>query len=293
MRQANNIEDVITIMDDIVAECEREGSRMGYFAALYRTVTLIVKQRCDEGFFEDNDRMRCLDTIFANRYFAAYYAYRDAQTPSQSWEVSFLASQKRRLIILQHLLLGMNAHISLDLGIAAAEVAEGDMSPSLERDFNRLNNILAGLIDTVQAQVASVSPLLKVGDWLAWRFDELVVSLGINEARDAAWSFANELAPLDANGRISIISTKDAQVAAMSTIIGSVAWYYMPIVWLVAISEPRNVRDVIESLSDESWMQTVHARVDAIVQQAQAQGIDITRRTGAFEQVKLQDEDAG
>src|SRR5689334_422946 len=98
-------------------------SRLGFFASLYRIVTIIVKERCDDGFFNDNTRMRKLDVIFANRYFQAYESHKSKSRPSESWQASFDASAQRELLILQHLLLGMNAHISLDLGIATAAVA--------------------------------------------------------------------------------------------------------------------------------------------------------------------------
>ena len=170
--QAKTIENATEIMDDIVQDSISKGERLGYFAALYRTVTYVVKERCDEGFFEDNDRMRRLDVIFANRYFAAYDAYyKQNDEPSKSWQVAFDHTKLKQLIILQHLLMGMNAHINLDLGIAAAEVADewGALDDSLLGDFNRLNNILAGLIDRVQEEIGNVSPLLKFLDKLVDR----------------------------------------------------------------------------------------------------------------------------
>jgi len=43
------------------------------------------------------------------------------QTPTESWVKAFDATEFWWLIVLQHLLMDMNAHINLDLGIAAAE----------------------------------------------------------------------------------------------------------------------------------------------------------------------------
>jgi hypothetical protein len=43
----------------------------------------------------------------------------------------------------------MNAHINLDLGIAAAQVAPGPALPALHTDFLCINAILASVVATV------------------------------------------------------------------------------------------------------------------------------------------------
>ena len=116
--RANTIEDAISIMDDIVYHSYYYRDRIGFFTSLYRATTIVVKEHCDRGdFFEDNDRLRWLDVIFANRYFEAYEAYKNKGTPTQAWHVAFDSAQRNDILILQHLLVGMNAHISLDLGV--------------------------------------------------------------------------------------------------------------------------------------------------------------------------------
>ena len=49
----------------------------------------------------------------------------------------------RRPIILQHLLLGMNAHINLDLGVCASELAEPGAIDAIRVDFDAVNDVLA------------------------------------------------------------------------------------------------------------------------------------------------------
>ena len=64
--------------------------------------------------------------IFANRYLKAYSDFQNNKVVSKSWEVAFKGTERFWPIVLQHLLAGMNAHINLDLGIAAAKVMEGE-----------------------------------------------------------------------------------------------------------------------------------------------------------------------
>ncbi|NIR65754.1 MAG: hypothetical protein GWN00_24945 [Aliifodinibius sp.] len=91
---------------------------MGYFAALYRKVTIRVKEE-----FEDPERMERLDVLFANRYLEAFEQYHTRKETTVSWKLAFDTCKRWRPIVLQHLLLGMNTHIRLDLGVAAAETA--------------------------------------------------------------------------------------------------------------------------------------------------------------------------
>ena len=75
-----------------------------------------------------------------------YHNYKTSQPISKSWKASFDV-QKQPITIIQHLLLGMNAHINLDLGQAAAKVAKPNRINDLENDFMEVNKVLAGLID--------------------------------------------------------------------------------------------------------------------------------------------------
>ena len=147
-------------LNTIVAETRTDGSSNGFFAAMYRTVTLRTRDATrDGGFFDDDRRMANLAVVFADRYLDAYRAYRDAGEPTETWRVTFdIGDQSTRRMIVQHLLLGMNAHINLDLGIAAAEVAPGDGLRSMYRDFLRINEVLFQMVDGLQDGLSGVSP---------------------------------------------------------------------------------------------------------------------------------------
>jgi hypothetical protein len=115
--EAKNIDQVIQQLDDIIDWSIKSNSRLGYFAALYRKVTLKVKAGISDGLFEDGARMERLDVIFANRYLEAFEQNQKKVSPTRSWQLAFEASNQWWPMVLQHLLLAMNAHINLDLGI--------------------------------------------------------------------------------------------------------------------------------------------------------------------------------
>lgn len=279
IEEAVTIEDAIKIMDGIVHDAIINSSRLGFFASLYRLVTIIVKERCDEGFFEDNDRMRKLDVIFANRYFEAYGRHKRKELATESWQASFEASSHKELVILQHLLLGMNAHISLDLGIATAEIANGDLNESLRRDFYRLNNLLASLIDTVQSEVGKVSPLLIHLDKLGMRLDETFVSFGINIARDKAMDFAELLVASPKETWPQLIAERDGKVAGFSRrVLGNSRFPFRLALWFVNLRESKDARKVTEIMSNESWENAVKSRLNRVIREVEARGLDLGKK---------------
>jgi len=219
-----SIDEVITQLDCIIAHCAQHHNRLGYFATLYRDVTRRVQFGIQRSRFEDGPRMERLDVIFANRYFEALDCYwRHAPSP-QCWTVAFQAAQRGHPTILQHLLLGMNAHINLDLAIAAIQTTPGSDLPGLKRDFYEITLLLGELIDEVQGRIDRVSPWLHVIDTIGGRTDEEICRFAITTVRDLAWHTAERLAQLPPQQLSAEIAKQDAQVAAMGQVIGWPGW---------------------------------------------------------------------
>ena len=192
--QANGIDDVLRILDGLIADNKAKSDPLGYFPALYRQVTLKVKQGIAAGFFDDGQRMDRFDAIFANRYFAAYDAFRAGGKPSKSWQVAFQATQSGQLIILQDLLVGINAHINLDLGVAAGETFRGEALQDFHGDFDKINDVLFGLIPPVEAVIGEFSPLLGLLEKIGGADAVKVLGFSMDAARDDAWLHAEILA---------------------------------------------------------------------------------------------------
>lgn len=217
--KAANINEVIDLLDQIIETAKTEESTFGYFAVLYRRVTLEVKNRLNTGYFDDDQRMEQLDVHFANRYLEAYTAYRDRQSVTLSWQRAFDQATKQELIILQHLLLGINAHINLDLGIAAAEISTKENLMELENDFNKINEILSSLVDEVQDNLIKVWPILS---WILRKLkglDNRLMDFSMEIARDGAWAFSKELIKLDEPKKSTAIDNRDHQIAKVAELI--------------------------------------------------------------------------
>ena len=212
-----SIDEVLARLNAILDDSLREGRRIGYFTALYERVTTNVRRAIVAGdVFQDNPRMERLDVVFANRFLAAWDAHERGLPPSRSWAVAFAALDDPAPLVVQHLLLGMNAHINLDLGIAAATIAPTpDGLAALQHDFDRINDVLARLVVVVEDELGEISPRLHCIEEIAPALEDRVFDFGMDRARDAAWALAKQLAAAPPAAWDAIVAARDAEVAAV------------------------------------------------------------------------------
>ncbi|HPF51578.1 MAG TPA: DUF5995 family protein [Draconibacterium sp.] len=248
MKPITTIDDVIEALDSIIDECHATENTLGYFAVLYKKVTVKVKKGISSGFFENGPRMEKLDVVFAKRYIDAYFAWKEDETVTSSWKKAFSRTKDKKLLVIQHLLLGMNAHINLDLGIAAVEVAGKNRIEELENDFNKINDILALLVDDVQKGLSSIWPFLRKILKLSGKVDNYLVDFSMKIARDGAWKFATELAAFEIIHRPEQIKLRDEKVAAKSTIITSPGKWVLFLLWFIRLTESSSVAQNINKL---------------------------------------------
>lgn len=246
---AKTITEVIQQLDLIIKNSKQKSSPLGYFAALYRKVTIAVKDKIGTGYFEDDERMERLDVVFASRYLAAYEQYQKGEEPTKSWMVTFEKGKDNRLIVLQHLLLGMNAHINLDLGIAAAEITTAATIEDLKGDFNKINDLLAYLTKDVESELSQIwTPLI----WILKRtrkVDDFLIGFNMKLARNGAWKFAKKLSEKQAKERAILIAKRDEKVARIANlVIGRGVWIERFVFWLIRKGERGNVVDRIKIL---------------------------------------------
>ena len=246
---AKTIDQVIEQLDDIVDRTKRQKSRLGYFGALYRKVTLKVKAGISEGFFEDGGRMERLDVIFANRYLEAFEQNLKDIPPTRSWQLAFEASKRWWPIVLQHLLLGMNAHINLDLGIAAARTSPGEAVYGLKNDFNKINEILAALVDGVEQELAQIWPVLGLLDYTAGKTDEVLINFNMQRARDHAWKIAEKLAPLEPAAQMPAINKLDVEIALFGRVIRHPGFVVGTVNKIIRLGERGTIPQIIDLLS--------------------------------------------
>jgi len=240
------IEDVLIRMDKIVAECKAQQSRIGYFAILYRQVTRRVRDGILAGEFEDNPRMEVLDVLFAKRFIDAYELWKSGSKPTESWRLAFEASKSSGNLVLQQLFLGINAHINLDLGIAASETMQGKALAGIQGDFNKINAVLAELVDGVKTNISTVSPIFGWLIPLAKGKDEMLLNFSIQLARDGAWKYAGEYhADPDKNFQIQ---DRDRNISKLAQKLINPGKLLAFIIKIVAFAEWKSVSRTMDQL---------------------------------------------
>jgi len=207
-----------------------------------------VRDGLNRGQFQNGPLLEKLDVVFASRYLDALAAYQAGGTATRSWMLAFHGCDDASLLILQQLLTGMNAHINLDLGIAAAQVSPGVQLPQIKTDFDQINALLAGLVGSVEAEIASLSPLIGDLEKLGLRTETSVVNFSMQAARDHAWIVAQHLAREPANLHDATVGALDVAVyvggeAILHPLVSGVG------LQLIQQAEVKDVRRVIEVLS--------------------------------------------
>lgn len=244
---AGDIDEVLAILDRVIDHARTRGARWGAFAGLYRQVTRAVKTGINDGRFDDGARMSRFDAVFANRYLAALRQHLAGQRASSSWRVAFAAAERADVIAVQHLLLGINAHINLDLGLA---VVQAGLSPAeFRNDFLAINTILGESLDHAQAALNTVSPALATLDRLLGDADETLGLFVIARGRDQAWMAATIADALPEDRRAFFETTLDAVAAHLGRRIARPGLPTSAAVALIRRQEAWTVPELIDALS--------------------------------------------
>jgi hypothetical protein len=186
----------------------------GYFPALYAGVTADVCDAIGTGGFHDGARMEAFACAFAERYAAPR---RDRSAAPACWQAAFDVRGDRSLLIVQHLLLGINAHVNFDLPQVVVSVADasGDLE-SVRRDFDAINDILAARQVEVLRSLGTVSRWINTaamaGGGRAFRFS-------LERARHQAWFAAERMWSLDRAGRAAYVAELDGLVSVLAYMI--------------------------------------------------------------------------
>lgn len=259
IKQAATIDEVIQLLDEIIEKSKLEQSAIGLFAILYREVTVKVKEGIRDGSFQNGERMEKLDVIFANRYLKAYYQYQAKEKPSECWGFAFEQAEKFWPIVLQHLLLGINAHVNLDLGIASAQVSTVEDIGDLKSDFDQINAILSNLVGGVEKCLIKIWPTLTM--ILKWtgKIDNFFIDFSMQTARDGAWKFANEFVAVPENQIEACIQLRDQRITEIARLVSNPGYFVSAVFKFIRLFERGTVSQKIMDMQimEENNMECV------------------------------------
>jgi hypothetical protein len=206
----------------------------GYFPALYSRVTDEVAAA---GIAE---RMAVT--------FASYYmrAFRGEIEAPRCWQATWDVAADDDLLIVQHLLLGINAHINHDLPLAVVEVArEAGGLQAVKADFHAVNDVLAATYSLVLRDLDGVarwtSEAAALGGGRLFNFS-------LRVARAQAWDAAVRLFPLDEAATAAYRAELDRLVSVLAYLVTQPPLPVRVLLPLVRHLEQRDPRAVTAAL---------------------------------------------
>jgi hypothetical protein len=246
--KAKTIGEVLDQLDAIIDDSARNNNPSGIFAYVYRRTTAQIDQAIQNKEFDDNEGMERFDVLFANKYLEAYHQYQAGVSCSGPWKVAFDACKEKH-IALQHILLGMNAHINYDLGISADEHCAGKNIRNFRNDFMKVNDILASLTDELQSKLGRVSRLMFLLDLIGKRKDEIMINFSMVKAREQAWNFAVNLTLSHEAERKVLREDTAAFTAGLGQILRKPPGKFLSfILGIISDFEEKDIRKIIEKL---------------------------------------------
>jgi hypothetical protein len=196
MKSATQTPSALTRMQRLLDQWEPRADRRAIFLSCYSRMTRNMLLSLEKGLFNDPPWVNDLLEHFAAYYFNAMDAYDGNPLASPAvWQQTFSAAADPRTRPVQHLLLGVNAHINYDLVLALIDVLEPEWpalteSRRLQRyaDHCQINDIIAHTIDEVQDEVLECySPAMDLIDRAFGRLDEFLIARLISGWRDQVW----------------------------------------------------------------------------------------------------------
>ncbi len=164
--------------------------RRGVFTSAYIQITKEIQSRIAAGLFADNQWLEQYVIAFANLYRIALERYEKedfAELP-KAWKLAFDAATQNRSSYIQDLILGINAHINHDLGLALLEVGIDPQRDSRYRDHTSVNDALQASTNVVQERISEIyAPVLGFIDLAGDELDEVLTNFSFAKARESAW----------------------------------------------------------------------------------------------------------
>jgi hypothetical protein len=167
--------------------------RRAIFASVYTLTTLRMAESIDANEYTNTDWMKSYQTEFANHYRKAINAYATQQRSKvpNAWLKAFDAASSGQTLIIQDVLLGMNAHINYDLAFAIEKVGISPNTTSRYLDHTRVNAVLGEVGDEIVAALGSLyGANYAAVDAAFGAADELFLAAGMATARQNAWNNA-------------------------------------------------------------------------------------------------------
>jgi hypothetical protein len=196
MSDHDSIDGVAAAMQERLDALAPDQEHRREFLGTYQRTTVAVGKAVQDGVFEDGPWVEAWDVAFANLYIDALDADLGGQRVPRPWRLALDAPPE--LKPLQHVLLGINAHINYDLPQALlAVISDEDFAdPALmERrraDHERIDGVLSGRVAAEDDELSTRSARSLL-DRVLQPLNQRASRRFLREARQKVWHNTTEL----------------------------------------------------------------------------------------------------
>lgn len=238
------LEDTI---DELRAVALEAADASGYFPAMYAQVTDRIRTAATEGRFGDGEGMARFSETFAGWYLRPRAGI---EPVPGCWKACWDVAGDGRLLIVQHLLTGINAHVNHDLPQVVVQLAtESGHLDGMRADFDAVNDVLAETMSDVLRDLGRVSAWVNIA---AARGGGRVFHFSLEAARAQAWRAAVRLDRLDDTARAADVAEIDRLVSVLAYLVTHpgrpATWAVRAGRWLEEDDPQRVTRDLLGHL---------------------------------------------
>lgn len=216
------LDDVVEGLGALERRFRQAGDRRAVFLTLYGVVSSEMRLRVAAGAFADGEWVHRYAVAFANLYREALEndeAGRTAAVP-KAWRLCFDAARGGAGLVLQDMLLGVNAHVNNDLPLALSNVSIDPDRTARYEDHSAVNAVLGSVTERATTRIADLyAPGVAMLDDCAGELDELLSLFSLEIARESAWeaavSLANARGPIERRLVSTLIGSRAAVVARL------------------------------------------------------------------------------
>ena len=198
----NTVEGVVDAFGELLKEF---GKREDYRAVFLHAYLIITRQFSDainrqkvegERVFLDVVWVESLLVAFANLYIDTVEPREEIYYSSRTWESAHRCAELKDGTVFEDLLLGVNAHINVDLAFAVYLTLKSDSRGTLDPlllarrkfDYDQVNRILFDCIDLVEDEVSDkFGGVIGFLDHLFLNLDEGLTRIGLRKFRERVW----------------------------------------------------------------------------------------------------------
>ena len=190
--------DIIVRMSTLAEKWEQQKDNRAIFLHCYCLMTKNMVHAIEDNRFMDRIWVDKLLHRFADYYFEAIACFECGEEVPKVWQVVHEAADRDKLHVLQHLFLGVNAHINYDLVLTLNELLQAEWNTLSQeeretryQDHRLVNTIIGETIDQVQDEVVeSRAPYMDLIDKAMGRLDEKLIVDMISNWRKSVWENA-------------------------------------------------------------------------------------------------------